>query len=455
MKNKHLIVAVVLVLLMQTSCYAEEGYVKQTYRYRVPSASNPLRGLVPYDDLKEIDFPHSMEFFYVPLSKVVVDKGLYDWSFLEGRLSEISDRGHHSIFRFYLEYPGGESGIPKYLLKAGLKVYKNFKFGKNTTPDYTSDALQTCLVDFIHAFGEKYDGDKRIGFITAGILGKWGEWHNYPEEHLSASKVLQSKVLDAYMRAFQKTHVMLRYPAAKHDEFLEENASRPFGYHDDSFALGTLSDGSEQQSWHYMAKISESGAIARDKWKHHPIGGEISPDVWGVVYDQTLTNSVVQNIETCIQMTHVSWLMDSGSFERKFWSESRHQRALKITEQLGYNFHIISSQWRLGEQQLDLKLWVENRGVAPFYYPWTVELALIEGQQLKKVYATPFEIMKVFPKQDPTKWQVKLDIEPTELRNTILAIRIASPLAQGGSAEFSNQEQNENLKGWLNLVTFE
>ena len=54
------------------------------------------------------------------------------------------------------------------------------------------------LKRFIAAFGKKYDGDPRIGYITAGLLGHWGEWHTYPREELFAGKEVQTEVMDAY-----------------------------------------------------------------------------------------------------------------------------------------------------------------------------------------------------------------------------------------------------------------
>ena len=96
------------------------------------------------------------------------------------------------------------------------------------TPDYEDQKLRTALSNFIAAFGKKYDGDPRIGFITAGLLGTWGEWHTYPRGELFASKLVQSEVMDAYAAAFRVTPVLLRYPAGEHTWGKASNATRPF-----------------------------------------------------------------------------------------------------------------------------------------------------------------------------------------------------------------------------------
>lgn len=48
------------------------------------------------------------------------------------------------------------------------------------TPDYEDKNLRRSIKSLVAALGKKYDGDPRIGFITAGLLGTWGEWHTYP-----------------------------------------------------------------------------------------------------------------------------------------------------------------------------------------------------------------------------------------------------------------------------------
>lgn len=46
---------------------------------------------------------------------------------------------------------------------------KTLRNMRNTgVPQYLVDA-------FIHALGQRYDGDPRLGFVGLGLLGTWGE----------------------------------------------------------------------------------------------------------------------------------------------------------------------------------------------------------------------------------------------------------------------------------------
>ncbi|MDA8743437.1 hypothetical protein N9N28_02280, partial [Rubripirellula amarantea] len=157
----------------------------QTYMLQpAPSrVDNPLKGLVPYSRPHEDRFPHSMEFMYLALSDLMIQEHQYDWKPLETLLDDISSRGKQAVIRIYMEYPGKSKGIPEYLVRDGLTVHEYVNENtaplppaKIITPDYEDPRLRKAIQNFIAAFGKKYDGDARLGYITAGLLGTWGEW---------------------------------------------------------------------------------------------------------------------------------------------------------------------------------------------------------------------------------------------------------------------------------------
>ena len=163
--------------------------------YAPAPPDNPLKGFAPYAGQAR-DFPHSMEFGYLPLRAVMRGTDTFDWQPLEKLLDEVASRGCQTVFRFYLEYPDKPIGVPHYLLDAGLAIRTNHVAGDGKpeqmlTPDYEDTRLRAALTRFIAALGERYDGDPRVACLTAGLLGKWGEWQNYPFARLWASKSVQ------------------------------------------------------------------------------------------------------------------------------------------------------------------------------------------------------------------------------------------------------------------------
>ena len=161
-------------------------------------ADNPLKGLVPYASSKPRTFPHSMEFTYIPLSDLMTGPAEFNWRRLDTFLSEVAGRGHQAVFRIWLEFPTAPTGVPRFLIDQGVKMTawddRNERpSSREHTPDYSDERLVKALETFIAALGRRYDHDPRVGYITAGLLGKWGEWHDAPRRELFASIATQER----------------------------------------------------------------------------------------------------------------------------------------------------------------------------------------------------------------------------------------------------------------------
>lgn len=424
-------------------------------------ADNPLKGLVPYARPAPDRFPHSMEFMYLALSDLMVGDQQFNWQPLEKLLDQIASRGNQAVIRVYMEYPGKEKGIPRFLIEQGLTVHRYTNTNtaplppaKIVTPDYEDPMLHAALKSFIAAWGKRYDGDPRLAYITAGLLGTWGEWHTYPRDDLWASQTTQRMVLDAYQNAFQKTPVLLRYPAGPNHYAQAENASRPFGYHDDSFAWATLNTGREEDSWFYMPALIAAGKQATEKWKYQPIGGEIRPEVWGKIFDSNdQWPKQAQNFHDCVSETHATWLMDTGMF-REQAPPSRMKNALAEVRRMGYDLYVASVHLQpLSEpSRLEIHLKVINQGVAPFYADWPTELAFVksDGSTAKTLIVPEFSIRGLLPGTHRLKATVTTDGLAGDFT---LQLRVVHPLPNGKPLRFANADQDRIDSGWLPLGT--
>ena len=430
-----------MLLTLAALVLAPEVFVRKLV-YRPAPIDNPLKGLVPYSGEHRNQFPHSMEFNYFPLRAFMPAPGKYDWAPLESLLSEVASRGHQTIFRVWLEYPGQPSGLPPFLIDEGVKLTNYAAEDRtqklpNYTPDYRDPKLQSALTEFIAALGKRYDGDPRVAYITAGLLGHWGEWHTYPRTELSPPKELETKVMDAYEGAFRQTPVLLRYPADQ-DAIHAPNRDRPFGYHDDSFAWATLETGKPEDSWFFVPLLNK--ARATEKWRRYPIGGEIRPEAWGKLFDSNPGDARIQDFHTCVRQTHATWLMDSGIFSVGIAPEQR-ARAEKEVSRMGYEFSV--TEVRLTTKELEVT--VENRGVAPFYRDWPVELATFAGGVISKPWQPNWSITAILPGQTVT-WRTQ---RPPIGKS--LLMRVPNPMPNGHSVKFANAEQDSVAPGWLTL----
>lgn len=358
-------------LLLALALLAAPQDVERTFEPAPSPPDNPMRGLVPYVGAGgEGSFPHSLEFRYFPLSAFVVGPGEHDWKVLEDTLAITKARGCQLVLRVFTESPGREDGIPPFLLEDGLGVTRWEHDDKvRVTPDYEDAGLRRELTAFIEAFGERYDGDPRIGFVTGGLLGAWGEWHSWPREELFASADVQEEVLAAYESAFEVTPILLRYPS-RGGAGKARNVGRGFGFHDDSFGWATLATGRPEHSWYFMSLLEAAGAV-KAGWSV-PIGGEIRPELWPGLFTDA-PHPRAQDFDECVRRTRVSWLMDSAMFGG-FGpvTDERRARAEDAIRGMGYELHVPRVEWNDGERSLTFTL--QNLGVAPFYSRWPMVL---------------------------------------------------------------------------------
>src|ERR1700755_515021 len=102
---------VVALALMFTVAGATPAFAHRTdpprwapLSYRPAPADNPLKGFMPYASTYETStptFPHSVEWFSLPLRDVMTGPHSFTWAPLERQLNDIARRGHQAAFRFY------------------------------------------------------------------------------------------------------------------------------------------------------------------------------------------------------------------------------------------------------------------------------------------------------------------------------------------------------------------
>ncbi len=348
---------VLLSIVCATTAFAATNLYSLTYN--PAPADNPLKGFMPYAG-NYASFPYSMEWGYLPLRSLMSGPTTFNWASLDALLNQVATRGHQTVFRVYLDYPGLSTGIPQYLLDAGLTTHAYYDYGNNgvsVSPDYENPLLVQALTNFIAALGARYDGDPRVGFVEVGLLGYWGEWHTFPETSWFASAAVQDQVLTAFDSVFSQTRILVRYPSGT------SPSTRRIGYHDDSFAYETI----DPPSYMFMGLLKAAGET--NKWRTQPIGGEVRPEVQSCMWDTSQMNCVPQGQEftNCIALTHASWMLNQAVFSPGF-SGTQKSRAVAGAQQLGYEMYVTNAVLADAHASSPLNIGVQiiNAGVAPF-----------------------------------------------------------------------------------------
>ncbi len=433
-----------------------------TARTIVPAESrdgNPLKGLLPFEDGTDTAFPHSLEWFYISVREVQTGMNTFDWTALEKHLNAIAGRGHQAVFRFYYDYPGEPTGVPQFLIDSGLKMNKYDEpdnlGGSGYSPDYEDMNLRVSMQNFIKAFGKKYDGDPRIGFLTLGLLGFWGEWHtwpydgwNPPKENWTPSSTVYTEVLMAFDGAFDKTPLCVREPKSG-----ILNSTADVGYHDDSFGYATLTAEAGGQSWSFMEKVTAEKE--QNKWKTNVIGGEIYPPDQNTIFaSDPWKGGEGQTWADCLAQARPTWLM---CHKIQTYTGDTYKNALKASKQLGYDFRVSTAYFdNLSKTSpLYLGIDIKNIGIAPFYYDhtmWPVKVGVKKGGKLVKSWTTTWDLDTIAADGKPKTFEYSVNAPGLAAGTYNMCIKVVNPLEKGNILGFANAGQNSD--GWLDLGTF-
>ena len=436
----------------------------QTYDPNKPGLElNPLKGFLPFSKQPSdtVDpnkgFPHSMEWFYVSLRDLMTGCNTYTGAPLDAYLNDIASRGNQAAFRVYVDYPGRSTGIPQFLLDGGLLTRDYDQNGNHDTathslaPDWNDANLNLALRQFVAALGARYDGDPRIGFVTAGLYGFWGEWHTWPYNtdptNWEMNQTNRDALLTAFKDAFRTTHVLARYPYSASTASLK-NA---FGYHDDSFSYETLF----QHDWDFWNLVTQNGL--QNIWQTHPIGGEFYPPLQqDSSFWQHWPNQNGQSFQTSVETTHASWLMYDRVFKSPLPDETASRNALRAHKMLGYTLYNSAVQLPDSpKSSLQVNVKLQNKGVAPFYYNWPVEFGVLNASNVwvKSLGTAAWNLKSIQPGGTDYSFSFSANhnLAPGDYK---LVMRVVNPLAGGKTLRFANTRQDANKDGWLTLTGF-
>ncbi len=277
-------------------------------------------------------------------------------------------------------------------------------------------------------------------FITAGLIGHWGEWHTYPNDSVMPKTDQINQIYAAFDRAFNKTKVVTRVPD------LGDPVDYNLGFHDDSFTESTL----YSVNWHFMQRMVNSGA--EDVWQTEPIGGEFRPE-GQIPFLKGEPLAGYDDYYECVDETHASWLIYHAAFTEVKPGTDEFKRVTDASRYLGYDFVVTGSSAETDGGNVDVTVGIQNRGVAPFYYDWQVVLALADGDgEIATEAVTDWKLTELLPgPAHVLDGSISTDgLAPGDYS---LLMRVVNPMEGGKNLRFSNEAQDSVIRGWMALGT--
>ena len=416
---------------------AENIAVLHELAYADSPTDNPLKGFATIND-ESWCMPTSLEYYQLPLNEMVFGPDDFDWTHLENLLSATASRGRTAIVSFYMDWPGRETAIPKYLLDAGLKTHYYTSWGGGYSADYQDERIWTMVYNFIRDFGAKYDGDTRIAHIYTSLIGYWGEHHTYPETENGPSNEQLVKLAQAYDAAFDVTQLSMRYPQSALKDV-------NIGYTDFSFAYESVNV--DWSTYNYLL-----WSDATTVWEDNMCGGELYPQLQREIFSSDVwVGGNGDEYTDCVQKLHPSFLLNAVCAWN--YKGTTLENAMEAARMLGYDFSAESASFKdnvnAGDNQT-LSVDIRNIGVAPFYYNWDINIGLFKNGALVSTYGTDWDITAI--QADGRTHTFSYDIGTVPAGDYTLAIKVVNPQPGGKQLRFANAAQRDD--GWLVLGEF-
>jgi len=345
---------------------------------------NPYMGWAPGATGGPYQQPHKLVVAQSTWAALEPVKGSYDFDTFESRnkFSYWDSEGVKIILRINMDYPGGSSHIdmPKWLYDEtnGDGQAYDIEWGKGFSPNYNNPKIIAYHKVLIAELAKRYDNDPRIAFIELGSIGHWGEWHTYNlgggTGNIPFPKIeVTDQYVYPYLNEFKNKMLMMRRPY----HLARDNK---MGLYNDGF-------GDHTQTYNYFNDWIQNGytwwltneyhPAMPDYWKYAPSGGELI-NYPGTIY---LQDSTIGETLRQARDSHTSWL--GPSCPAHLVPGNSYQKNMDaLSKTMGYRFVLESvshqSEAAAGST-LSVNMDWNNKGVAPFYFRWPLELSLIDS----------------------------------------------------------------------------
>lgn len=322
------------------------------------------------------------------------EEGKFEWDWLDEIFDEWSQYGYTFSFRVCCFESGIPYATPKWVRDAGAEgteISKKIKTpsgevdGLVWEPDYGDPVFFEKLENMLCAFGKKYNGSKLVEFVDIGTFGTWGEGHTwYGSEKLWSSDILRRHV-DLHLRYLPDTTLLLNDDIV-HSAFMADGKDKALdlfeycmgkgiGMRDDSLCVSCYIDD-------YGYDTMRTGQLTAAASEHAPVDLEFTH------YNETNEEEFKRGFPVieALKTTHATYAGFHGYADA--WLGEQRYLCEYLANRLGYWYFITGIELPecvSGFPTL-MKLNLENRGYARAYYPYTLKVYAVRGNERYRLY---------------------------------------------------------------------
>lgn len=387
-----------LITIILLVVFVKLFYVKTTNQFQSTDEVfyNPLMGFAVSAENEDAVGENTLVYVDVTWAEWEPKEGVYaiDALWEENHLERWKAEGKQVVLRFVCDVPDTERhmDIPQWLYEqTGDGVFYDTPYGKGYSPEYTNELFIEKHRQAILALGEAFRDQDLIAYVELGSLGHWGEWHTNYKYGLTRipSQEVREEYVSAYVDAFPYAKLMARRPFA-------ETAELGFGVFNDM-------TGHEEDTKEWLEWISEGGIynqpleteelVAQPNiWETSPVGGEFTSSI---SFEEMLVEDLDETI-SLIEQSHMTFIGPKCPVLDEL--EVYEDGVEEVLKTIGYRYGVSEAsifRWKWAEGGT-LTLTIENRGIAPIYYPWSMYLYICDedGVQVERM-EVPVSLMDI------------------------------------------------------------
>ena len=391
--------------------------VEHTYSKNEGPFKNPLKGWNSGWDGGNDHPESSVGFQYIPWKVFEPRDGYFDRSAVENILDNEGSKNRHLILRLYCDWHGNdaESDCPSWMYSdAGVARLRGDN-GRYIT-DFNDPQYIEQAKDAISALADEYDNDPRIYALQMGVIGYWGEWHSWGSSFNGNSYDItndtQQAILNAYAASFTNAKIMGRYPWREPTQ-----SAGGIGFHNDYFVAN---NGHSEEF--------DDAVATGSQWTQNPIGGEVPPRGNGEASSERAALFNGQLGENIIETGHYS-TMKAGSY-RVSEGQQGYEGYMRLHKMMGYNYQIDLARFTesvSSSESLSVELIGTNIGVAPMYFDWDVQFALLDNSNQPVASQETGDRLTIILPGSMFNFSTDLALDALSSGEYRLAVRIVQP----------------------------
>jgi hypothetical protein len=416
------------------------------------------------EDADLLAFP-GMDHLYVRLSwrHFEPEEGKFDWSRIDDLATKWTAKGLRIAVRVTSKEPSqivtDTYATPEWVAKAGARGTMHRIWERDVwVPDYGDPVFLEKLAAFHRAFAKRYANQPWLAYVDVGSIGTWGEGHEWPAGEQPTVAVVK-KHLDLFREIYPKALLVVSDDVAHKDRPNQDELA--IRSHVEQLGIAWRDD--TPLVAYFIRTHPETSSVVRPDYfkKTYPLRPVILEcDHYPHVKregDWVGRNGVGRGADIlrgAMRVMRPTYIGYHGLAEE--WLSENPELAVELANWCGYWYFpetlTAVSPLRAGTRQ-DIAITWQNRGLAPAYHRYTLELRL-RGPATHRFEAKTSDNRKWAP-DDSTKESYTLEF-PADLPagNYELAVRMTDP-ASGRFIQFGLKEAQVDPEGFHTLCSLE